>query len=167
MKKALAGLLFLGLAILAQASEPQITPEKAMGGAENLRLVLAAKIISVEKVTCGRDVNDWEWGMPLHVEKGPVTVPSDLAMRIKKFLQEPFPVWGDPVGLSYHPCYRVILEEKGHVLQILVIDGIYTFNVYRDGVRIGCHDGDMRIVERFEALLAKPEPGHEQKPSQI
>ena len=130
--------------------QAKVTPEAALGGKENLRLVLSARIISLKRVapapiekfhweeghliTKSYSVNDWSWGMPLRVERGPVSVPAALATQIKNFLQQPFEDWrGGGLGYSYHPQYRLVLREEGHTLQILVTEALHNFDIYRDG----------------------------------
>ena len=142
-----------------------------MGGAENLRLVVAATIVSVEKVSVppilnirsvnGKfekeelTVNNWNPDLPLHVEKGPVPVPDSLAARIKHLLSVPYVDDGIRIGYSYRPTHRIALKEENHYLRILIMEATGDFEVYRDGKRIGGCGGDLRITRDLNSLLEK------------
>lgn len=149
-----------------------VTPREFMGGAENLRLVSEAPIVSVEKVSVppklevrsvnGKfeteeiSINNWSPDLPLHTEKGPVPVPDALAARIKHLFSVPFIDDGMRIGYSYRPTHRITLKEENHYLQILIMEATGNFEVYRDGKRIGSVlGGDWRIVRDLDLLLEK------------
>ena len=129
------------------------TPEQFLGGADNVRLVASAEIVSAEQVSIPKVVKVKRWanghpefeeielmgwsGGPLKVEKGPIAVPSELAKRIKSVLQQTWIDDGYRSGCSYVPVYRITLKDPHHVLEILVIDLCDGFEVYLDGARLG------------------------------
>ncbi len=143
-----------------------------MGGVENLRAVLQAEIISIEKVSVPPHVEilgvenghvktsevgivNWHWGMRLTVEKGPIDMPTTAASRIKNLLRRPDIVPEYKLGCAYLPCYRIELKEREHTLEIFVMQTTGDFDVFRDGVRISSRTGDNRLIEELNALLEK------------
>jgi hypothetical protein len=146
-------LLILFLVCAPAFGQKLVTPEEFLNGAENLRLLAKADIVSVEKVLVPpktkitplpnghfkfeeQGVIIWDGGS-LTVVSGPIAVPLSLASRIKSALAEPWFDDGMRMGCGYIPVYRIALNEPEHVLQILVIDCYDSLQVYRDGVRLG------------------------------
>lgn len=127
-------------------------PEEYLGGADNVRALDAAPIVSVEAVSLPSEfvLKGWKdnhpvieehriigWrGGPLKVEAGPVPVPSSLGLRIKCLLHEPIMVQPLP-WCGNVPSHRINLKEENHVLQIIVIPCYAGFEVYRDGKHVG------------------------------
>ena len=168
--RGISGLL-LAIPSLVGAAE-YVSAEKAMGGADNLRTVLAAEVVSFEKVTVPPltritgfegghvkteelTVNNWEWGLRLSIEKGPIAVPASIALRLRKCLMSTDVIPEMRLGSRYFPTYRFGLKEAGHVLEIFVMETTGYFDVYRDGVRLGSHSGDMRIIADLEIMLQR------------
>ena len=136
------------------AQDPKvILPVKFLGGVENMKAIFTAEILVVEKVSVPDAVRNVGWkngqlsydkvglivweGGPLTVEKGPVTVPAPLAQRIKNLLRIPVVDDGSRSGCGYLPTYRIRLKEEGHTLEILIINCYESFEIYRDGKRLG------------------------------
>jgi hypothetical protein len=152
-----------------------------MGGAENLRTILNADVLSVERVSAATvptdlkwkdgdlkltetTVNQWHWGMPLNHEKGFVPIPALLSSKIRNVFHSADQIPDSALSCGYLPWYRIELREPQHTLEIYIIHTVYIFDVYRDGIRIGSHSGDGRIIAELETFLnseAKKEPNSE------
>ena len=162
-------LLLLILASTGRA-ETILSAEDAMGGRENLQKVLTAEVVSFERisvppvtrVTRSKDgqmkfeeliVNNWDWGMILSVDGGPIPVPAAIAGRMRKLLASAEVLPDSALAISYQPSHRFVLKEAGHTLEIFVLRWVGSWEVYRDGVCIGGHGGDSRIIADLEALL--------------
>jgi hypothetical protein len=169
-------LLAIAISTTALAQYPRvILPEAFLGGAENMKTILAAEILTVEKVSVPDIVKNIRWkngqlsyeevgrliweGGPLTVEKGPVTVPAPLAQRIKNLLRIPVVDDGSRSACGYLPTHRIRLKEEGHTLEILIISCYESFDVYRDGKRLGgrwpSHDQreSYEIIMELDTLL--------------
>jgi len=153
----------------------QILPEEYLGGAENLKALTNATILTVEKVSVPpelklKGIKDGKpefvelpvlkWtGSPLQVDKGPVAVPASLARRIKTALNDKWVDDGLIREASYRPTFRIKLNDPGHVMEILVIDAYNSFQLYREGVRVGGRPPGQneqefrKIIAELEALL--------------
>jgi len=169
MRIAKLSCILLFTPVLVVASET-VSAEKVMGGAEILRAVLDAKIVSIEKVTVPPvtkitgfenghvkteklTVINWSWGMSLSIEQGPVAVPEAVAARIRELLKSPDTIPDSKLACGYLPTHRIEMKESGHTLEIFVLRVTGDFEVYRDGVRIGGRSGDLRIVKDLDDLL--------------
>ena len=166
-----------------------VTPEEFLGGADNLRLIARAEVISVEKVSVPSRVTVTKWanghpefeendliiwqGGPLTVEKGPVPIPAALGKRIKDAIEQPWIDDGTRMGCGYLPIYRITLKEPQHTLLILVIRCYDSLEVYRDGVHLGGrlpgqNGRDLHeIVSELDTLLrtAEKEPNKAAEPT--
>lgn len=155
-----------------------VLPEEYLGGAENLKALSKAAILTVEKVSVPPELKlkgikdgrpDFEeqpvlrWtGGSLQIDKGPVAIPAALAIRIKAVLSEKWIDDGSAIANNnYRPIYRIKLNDPGHAMEILVIDGFGSFALYRDGMCVGGRPPGQneqefrKIIAELEALLSQ------------
>jgi hypothetical protein len=163
----------LALIVLASscfAETPKlIPPEEFLGGAQNLRLLTDATLVSVEKVSISpkievRLVNgkletkeiqyfSWDGVGPLRIEKGPVALPEVIGAQIKALLNTPCEIPKVKLACGYRPTHRIKLEVAGHGAVLIHIACVNSFDLYVDGKLVGVRPGIDRSTE-IDALIS-------------
>jgi hypothetical protein len=93
--------------------------------------------------------------MSLSVDAGPIPVPPSVVARLRKVLMSDDVIPDFRLGCRYYPTHRFALKEDGHILEIFILETTEGFETYRDGIRIGSHWGDHRIIKDLDDLLQK------------
>jgi hypothetical protein len=101
-------------------------------------------------------------GEELRVDAGPVAIPDDLAVQIRALFSIPDILPEAVSACGYLPRYRISLEgaREGEQLYVFVMKCYDSFEVYRNGVRIGRRsprgaDKEVKLIlQRLEELFS-------------